>query len=159
MLQGERFCTRCGYVAPEMEEVIQVKRGLIDATDPRSFDNGLGSEPLQTIRNLRYRSRLLKNSWQVVLGNYNHGLHDHLAESCLRDLGAILDGATDEQIVQCRNYALRTLHDLSDYSELLKSGRKTRRFVLGRTIQEAVRAWPRLGSLPRVQAFLSGEKS
>ena len=151
-----RFCTSCGLVGDKVE-VMQARVDVRDAVDPRSHDNGLGTEALQTIRNLRYRSRLLKNTWQVVLGNYNHGLRDTFVESCLRDLDEILDGATAEQMNQCRNLTLRTLRDLSSYEELLKSRRKAKRLALRRTIQEAVRAWPRLGNLPRVQAFLSGE--
>ena len=152
-----KFCTSCGFVGDRVE-VMQARVDASDATDPRSFDNGLGSEPLQTVRNVKFRSKLLRNSWQVVLGNYNHGLHNHFKESCMRDLNAILDGATDEQMNQCRNYALGTLRDLSAYGELLKPGKKARQFVLKRTILEAVKTWPRLNTLPAVRAFLSSEK-
>ena len=151
-----KFCTSCGLVGDRIE-VIQARVDVRDAIDPRSYDNGLGGEPLQTIREVRFKSKLLKNSWQVVLGHYNHGLRNSFEESCLRDLGVILDGATDEQMNQCRNFILRILRDFSPYGEVL-SKKKAKQFALKRTIQEAVKTWPRLSTLIGVRTFLSGDK-
>lgn len=93
--EGERFCAACGFLEASRPEYSRGRVEASDATDPQSYDNGLGSEPLGTIRDLRFNSKMLRNSWQVVLGNYEKGLHDRFIEGCLKDLFRALDGATD----------------------------------------------------------------
>jgi len=122
-----------------------------EGTDPHSFDNGLGSEPLRTIKEVRFNSSLLKNSWQSVLGYYMKGQRDPFVESCMRDLALALDGVSDEQFVQCRRLLLKEICRLKDRG----SGRtrmRTRQTVVRLTLEEAAGTWPRIAMLRRGQA-------
>ena len=125
-----------------------------EGVDPRSRDNGLGSEPLRTIRNLRFNSRMLKNSWQTVLGYYMVGHRDPFVESCLGDLALALDGASDEQFVQCRRLLLREIGQLKDRG-MGPTRRRTREAAVQRTLEEAARTWPRLRMM--LEKGLKGE--
>lgn len=120
-----------------------------EAIDPHSFDNGLGSEPLQTIQELRFKTHLLKNTWQVVLGYYKHGLGNSFVEACLRDLTIALDGATDEQFLQCRRLMLQEIRRMTASSGPKQSRKKMRQTVVRRTLEQAARTWPRIEILLR----------
>lgn len=117
-----------------------------EGVDPRSFDNGLGSEPLQTIKELKFSSHMLKNSWQTVLGYVNLGKRDPFMENCLRDLALALDGATDEQFLQCRKFLLAEIKSLASRG-FGPSRRGVRKAVLRHTLEQASRAWPRIARL------------
>ena len=114
-----------------------------EGVDPRSLDSGLGSEPLRTIKEIRFNSRLLKNSWQTVLGYYMHGQRDPFVESCISDLALALDGVSDEKFVQCRRLLLKEIGRLKDRGSG-PSRRRTRETVVRRTLEEAARTWPRI---------------
>lgn len=122
-----------------------------EATDPHSFDNGLGSEPLQTIRELRFNSRLLLNTWQTVLGYYKRGHGNPLVEACLRDLTLALNGASDEQFGQCRRLLLREIRRMTASEGSKISRKKIRQIVVRRTLEQAAQTWPRIGALLRAR--------
>ena len=142
---GERVCIGCGCVA-EAGLASGHMADTHEGADPHSFDNGLGSEPLRTIKEVRFNSSLLKNSWQTVLGYYMHGQRDPFVESCMRDLAIALDGTSDEQFVQCRRLLLREIRQLKDRG----SGRarsRIRQTVVERTLEAAARTWPKIAML------------
>jgi len=154
---GERFCTSCGFSETSVSDSVSNLVGARDATDPRSFDSGLGSEPLQTIQSVKFHSHLLRNTWQVVAGNAQKGQGDSFVESCLRDLFNALDGASDEQVSQCRAFMLQQIRDLRRFAEVWKSRKAARKFVVARTVDEAARTWPRIGRLLRERGLLNGD--
>lgn len=149
----ERFCTSCGFVA-EGQAILEPSVTSMEAVDPHSFDNGLGSEPFRTIRDVKEGTSLLNNTWQVVLGYYRMGIGDSFTEGCLRALDMALDGANYEQFQQCRCFMLTEIRRMRLFEELWKSRRKAKQFVVRRTLQAALRTWPRLGTFPRVRAML-----
>lgn len=116
--------------------------------DSHRFDGDLGTDPLQTIKDVKFNSPLLVNSWQSVLGYYRLGKHDYFLESCLQDLVLALDGATDEQFLACRRVLLKEIRALRDKGSG-RARKKTRQEVLRRTLAEAKRAWHRLAMLVR----------
>ena len=143
---GEMVCASCGWVVEAILGAPGYMADTHEGTDPQSFDNGLGSEPLQTIKDLRFNSSLLRNSWQTVLGYYMKGQRDPFVESCMRDLALALDGISDEQFVQCRRLLLKEIGRLKDRG----SGRarmRTRQMVVQLTLEEAARTWPRISML------------
>lgn len=144
---GEKVCANCRCV----ETFLDASGHMADThegTDPRSFDNGLGSEPLRTIKELRFNSRLLRNSWQSVLGYYMQGQRDPFVESCMRDLALALDCVPDKQFVQCRRLLLKEIGRLEDRGSG-PSRRKTRQTVVQRTLDAAAQTWPRVAMLLR----------
>jgi hypothetical protein len=147
---GERVCVDCGCVA-EAGLVSGHMADTHEGADPHSFDNGLGSEPLRTIKEVRFNSSLLKNSWQTVLGYYMHGQRDPFVESCMRDLAVALDGTSDEQFVQCRRLLLKQIGRLKDRG-LGRARMRTRQTVVQLTLEEAAQTWPRIAMLRRGQA-------
>jgi len=145
---GEMVCASCGWVVEAILDASGHMADTHEGTDPHSFDNGLGSEPLRTIKEVRFNSSLLKNSWQTVLGYYMKGQRDPFVESCMRDLALALDGTSDEQFVQCRRLLLKEIGRLKDRG----SGRarmRTRQTVVHRTLEVAARTWPRIAMLKR----------
>lgn len=151
---GEIVCARCGCV----EAVLDVPGYVADtheATDPHSFDNGLGSEPLQTIKDLRFNSRMLRSSWQSVFGYYKKGQTDPFVESCMRDLALVLDGVSDEQFVQCRRLLRKEIGQLKDRGSG-RARRRTRQVVIQRTLEEAALTWPRISVLLKRRASEGG---
>jgi hypothetical protein len=140
--EGERVCTRCGCA-----ESIFVNHGSpfgsCEGVNPRSYDNGLGSEPLTTIREVRFESRMLVNTWQVVWGHYNRGHHNTFIENCMRDLASALDGVSDEAFLQCRRFLMGQVKRMST-SNFRLSRTKARRLVVQATLEEAGRTWPRV---------------
>lgn len=148
MPEGERVCPVCGCT----EAVFETGRSISnshEATDPHSFDNGLGSEPLQMIRELRFNSHLFRNTWQVVLGYYKQGLGNPLVEGCLRDLTIALNGATDEQFLQCRRFMLQEIRRITTSNGPKHSRKKIKQTVVRRTLEQAAQTWPRIGILLR----------
>jgi hypothetical protein len=97
---------------------------------------------------------MLRNSWQVVLGNHEKGLHDSLKEGCLRELFVALDGASDEKVLQRREYAVCALGEILSFGDALKSRQKAKQLTIKLTLREAVETWPRLGTFPRIRAIL-----
>jgi len=156
MPEGERVCPMCGCA-----EAITVAGSLgmrtHERVDPHSFDEGLGTDPLQTIKDVKFNSLLLKNSWQSVLGYYRLGKRDSFLESCLRDLVLALDGATDEQFLACRRFMLKDIRALKEKGSG-PARKKTRLAVLQRTLAEATRAWPRLAMLVSERESFEGKK-
>ena len=140
---GDAVCATCGCVETAFLDSPGYLGDTHECTDPHSLDNGLGSEPLQTIRELRFNSSLLKNSWQSVLGYYWMGHRDSFVEGCMRELTIALDGVSDEQFVQCRRFLLREIRQLKDRGSG-PSRRTARRKVVLRTLEEAAKAWPRV---------------
>jgi len=130
-----------------------------EATDPHSFDDGLGSEPLQTIRELRFNSRLLLNTWQTVLGYYKRGHGNPLVEACLRDLTLALNGTSDEQFVQCRRLMLREIGKMTASKGLKQSRKEIRQMVVRRTLEQAAQTWPRIGALLRARDAINNASS
>jgi hypothetical protein len=140
--EGERVCTTCGCA----EEIVIT--GIADMSahggvDPHSFDSGLGTDPLQTIRDVKFNSQLLKNSWQSVLGYYRLGKREPFLESCLRDLVLALDGASDEQLLACRRLLLKEVRLINDKGPG-PARKKVRQVVLGHVLAQAKQVWPRL---------------
>jgi len=140
--EGERACTTCGCAE---EIVVAGTRNLNhhEGIDPRSIDSGLGTDPLQTIKDVKFNSHLLKNSWQSVLGYYRLGKRDLFLESCLQDLILALDGATDEQFLACRRLLLKEARMIKSRGSGPARG-KTRQAVLQHTLVQAKKTWPRL---------------
>ena len=127
-----------------------------EGVDPHSFDGGLGTDPLQTIKDVKFNSSLLKNSWQSVIGYYRLGKRDQFLERCLQDLVLALDGATDEQFLACRRLMVKEIRGLKERGSGPAS-KRTRREVLQRTLTEAKRTWPRLARLvARRESFEGG---
>ena len=122
--------------------------GTQEGIDPHSFDNGLGSDPLQTIRELRMNSKMLKNTWQTVLGYYRLTKRNYFLETCLRDLQTALDGVSDEQFLQCRRLLLKEVRNIVEKGAG-PSRKQVRQAVVRRTIEEAARTWPRIALLLR----------
>lgn len=150
---GETVCASCGCVETGLD-VPGYLRDTHEGSDPHSFDNGLGSEPLQTIKDVRFNSRLLRNSWQSGLGYYIMGQRDPFVEGCMRDLSLLLDSVPDEQFVQCRRLLLREIHQLKDKGSG-RSRRAKRDEVVQRTVEEAARVWPRIAMRLRQRARLA----
>jgi hypothetical protein len=111
--------------------------------DPHSLDNGLGSEPVSMIRELKFASRMLTNSWQTVLGYYRIGRADTFLESCLSDLSLALDTATDEQFLQCRRLLLKEIGNLTERGSG-PARKKSRQTVLHRTLEQVSQIWPNI---------------
>ena len=130
-----------------------------EATDPHSFDNGLGSEPLQTIRELRFNSHLLLNTWQTVLGYYKRGHGNPFVEACLRDLSLALNGVSDEQFLQCRRLLFREIGRMTTSEEPKQSRRKTRQMVVKRILEQAAQTWPRIGTVLREKDVFDDSES
>jgi hypothetical protein len=147
---GEIVCSSCGCVGVSYDVP-----GFLGEThvgiDPHSFDNGLGSEPLQTIRDLRFNSKMLKNSWQSVLGYLMIGHRDSFVENCMRDLTVMLDGIPDDQFVQCRRLLLKEIARMKDRGSG-PSRRRARQQAIQRTLEEAARTWPRIRFMLRSRA-------
>jgi len=150
--EGEKVCTECGCVEVLFEGG-GFSKSAHEGVDPRSLDSGLGSEPLQLIRDLKSNSALLVNSWQTVLGYYLLGKRDTFVESCLSDLMVALDGTSDEQFLQCRKLLLKEIRAITDRG-LGPSRKKTRQAVVLRALEEATRAWPRIAVLLHEKRFL-----
>jgi len=89
---------------------------------------------------------MLKNSWQTVLGYYKLGHLDSFVESCLNDLELALDGATDEQFLQCRRFLLSEMRALPSRGSG-PSRKRVREAVLRRTLDQASQTWPRIAIL------------
>jgi hypothetical protein len=102
-----------------------------------------GPAPLQTIKDVKFNSSLLKNPWQSVLGYYRLGKRGPFLERCMQDLVLALDGATDEQFLACRRLLLKEIRALKEKGAG-PARKKARQAVLQRPLAEAKRVWPRL---------------
>ena len=116
-----------------------------EEVDLHSLDGGLGTDSLQTVKDVRFNSLLLKNTWQCVLGYLKLGKRDLFVERRLEDLIVALDGASDEQFLACRNLMLKEIRSLANRG-FGPARRETRKAVLGRTLEAARQTWPRLAS-------------